>query len=255
MTNLTLTPTAITRKDSGWWTVIADGKEWGIPPEDRDTKVSNEAIAKEIEASIGKPIDLDAWEKPDGSTRMIFGKAKDKKGGGGATAYRNTADGQRLEQANMNRRTALMTAKEVGERWDVTGTAVLDLANLFWDWLQAPFQTSGSLSKGKAAEGPSTTSAGGPPQEPPLSPPADTEGETDSSGGRASASGAAPSDDDYAGELRTKLRALGTEAGYEDDEKLCGLLGVQSIDGMSVIQSEKYIGHLERFIAKRKVPA
>jgi hypothetical protein len=82
--NQTLTPTQVTKKPSGWWDVLdSDGNQWGVPPADKFTQTPNDGLAKELEASLGKPIELAVWIKDDQSSRIITGKPKPRGQGGG----------------------------------------------------------------------------------------------------------------------------------------------------------------------------
>ena len=114
--NSTLTPRSVTLTPSGWWSVVdSENQSWSIPPEDRDTKVSNAELAKEIEASVGKPIELTTWIKPDGSTRMIFGKPKAAGGGKRpyTPSYRDTREGQEASSRSIEAQVAAKIASEM----------------------------------------------------------------------------------------------------------------------------------------------
>lgn len=85
----------------------------------------------------GKPLP-DGWEIATSKSGKPYIKVPKKGGGfggGGATAFRNTKEGQAFEQQQMNRRTALMQAVAIAS---VSNTApTLTDAQIFYDWLQA----------------------------------------------------------------------------------------------------------------------
>jgi hypothetical protein len=147
MPNATLTLVSEKPSTNGWSFVDADGKDYWVPPTQRDTNVSNEPVAADLRANLGKPLELATWEKEGGTLRIIFGRAQARKGGGGVTAWRNTREGQVFEQHAMNRRTALMQAVTLYSSQEKTdgqvSPAVIGIADRLFAWLEGSAETAG----------------------------------------------------------------------------------------------------------------
>lgn len=133
---------------------------------------------------VGKPLP-DGWEIATSKNNKPYIKVpKSGKGfSGGGTAYRNTKEGQAFEQQQMNRRTAIMCAKDLlasvpwddrqkmADMADALGADVLLLqAQDIYDWLQSSpasghtesTTTTAPLPRGNTAAGssPGTSPSG-----------------------------------------------------------------------------------------------
>lgn len=137
MPNATITLVSENTVQKGWEFIDNQGKKWWVAPEQKDSKESNAPVAEFIRTNLNKPAEYATWEKPDGTVRMIFGKAEEGKSGAKA-AWRNTKEGALAEQSNMNRRTALMQAVELIQLLP-SFEAWTEWADDFYRWLQAPF--------------------------------------------------------------------------------------------------------------------
>lgn len=136
--------------------------ETGFVKFDDGTEAWTPEVVK-VEALIGKPVP-DGWTLREGDRGKQLLPPREKKGGGGgfSAAFRNTEAGQRVEQDQMNRRTALMQAVTVS----IDQGAVLKLADDYYAWLSRPSVTSDrpkpvspSNPPGLSAGGTGTTSA------------------------------------------------------------------------------------------------
>lgn len=129
---LTLVRAGKSQSGNGW--EVADASRTFWLPEKNKEGGSNEPVFQEILTLIDKPADYATYQTKTGSW-MIFGKAEPKKFGGGGGAWRNTKEGALFEQSMMNRRTALMTAKDLANK-DTYLETVLLWSNTFYVWLQ-----------------------------------------------------------------------------------------------------------------------
>lgn len=94
-------------------------------------------------AEAGKPLP-DGWEVATSKSGKPYMKApKPGKGGfGGASAFRNTKEGQAIEQERMDRRTALMQGVAAIGAPDIDLT--LTVADQFYVWLRATAGAAGA---------------------------------------------------------------------------------------------------------------
>jgi hypothetical protein len=126
---------------------------------------------------VGKPLP-EGWSVETSKSGKPYIKVPKPRGGGGygggQAAFRNTKEGQAIEQERMDRRTALMQAVTAFDS-DGTDPAVLLIANNFYAWLR---ETSGGGAERAEAsvKAPASTTGGGaaPPAEdtnPPASAP------------------------------------------------------------------------------------
>jgi hypothetical protein len=139
--------------------VMDDGSRIWTPEKDK------------ADALVGKPIPSD-WTRKEGDygPQAFPPRVQKFGGGGGAAAFRNTKEGQAIEQDAMNRRTALMQAVEVDKNIRVhTGTAtgpVLKYADELYAWLSKTPTNGGPQSGEKPATDRAHTAAvGGPTSE------------------------------------------------------------------------------------------
>ena len=119
--------------------VLEDGVEVWTPDREK---------AREL---LGKPIPSD-WTMREGDYGPQALPPREKKGGGGATAWRNTKEGfeaeqngrlrwQQVEEERRDRRTALMQA--VTAYGQETATQILARADDFYAWLRKSDTTAG----------------------------------------------------------------------------------------------------------------
>lgn len=130
-------------------------------------------VAKKLE--IGKPLPKD-WTVREGDYGPQAFPPKPK--GGGATAWRNTKEGaeyenasrqrwQQVEEERKDRRTALMTAKDIAVVLESAGLRptgsfdpgmplILGFADTFYEWLRSP----SAVGVSAAAEGPASSAQG-----------------------------------------------------------------------------------------------
>jgi hypothetical protein len=114
---------------------------------------------------VGKPIPSD-WTRKEGDygPQAFPPRVQKFGGGGGAAAFRNTKEGQAIEQERMDRRTALMQAvalvnaepEEVREEWK-------PVAEEFYEWLretsgEGPMATTAKVKRSTSVPLPSTSS-------------------------------------------------------------------------------------------------
>jgi len=134
------------------------GDKAGIMVMDDGTKVWTPDKAKADEL-VGKPIPADWTQKQGEYGPQAFPPREKKSGFGGApAAFRNTKEGQAVEQDAMNRRTALMQSVEMRHPDNQAVAQVLDRANKFYAWLSGDgvVTPSSSSDKGEAPASPST---------------------------------------------------------------------------------------------------
>lgn len=112
---------------------------------------------------VGKPLP-DGWEVTTAKSGKLYVKAPKPGrgggfGGGGAAAFRNTKEGQAVEQERMDRRTALMQAVVAhGPIQSNQGSRVIaDYADEFYAWLRKT--AGGTASQPAAGVGPSLAPA------------------------------------------------------------------------------------------------
>lgn len=121
-------------KVSEWLNPNKHKSQWFITLDDGTEAVCFSEQATELE--IGKALPP-GWiinpPKEEGWKPML--QAPKKPGGGGAPAWRNTEEGARFEQEQMNRRTALMQATPAVVLPDDLPN-VLTCADAFFEWLQ-----------------------------------------------------------------------------------------------------------------------
>lgn len=100
---------------------------------------------EKAEGLMGKEIPAD-WTIKQGDYGPQAFPPREKKGfgpGGGAAAFRNTKEGQAIEQERMDRRTALMQAvAALGDAARVE--SALGLAEAYYTWLREPTGTAGT---------------------------------------------------------------------------------------------------------------